>query len=369
MNLALQAEVDGRFAVVPFVPTDAPNALPPQYQTVFDRVLARERIAANLLAQHPDERCQCEFPVVHTLGNRLASNDAAERIVGTTNLAIIFSEDTHLPPHSLDVAKRFKWILAGSTWNRDVLRRHNVRNAETFLQAVDHSMFFPSDQPKAPGGPFLVFSGGKLEYRKGQDILVAAFRKFHQRHPESILFTAWHNHWPKSMIGIDRKGYVSGVPAVNSDGLLEITPWLESNGVPRGASHNLGAVPNHLMPKVYVQVDAAVFPNRCEGGTNLMAMECMASGLPTILSANTGHLDLIDERHCYPLTHQQRADVVAPFAATDGWGESDVDEVLDLLERVYRDRTEAARRGAAAAQFMRDWTWRRRFEQLVGYLD
>lgn len=123
------------------------------------------------------------------------------------------------------------------------------------------------------------------------------------------------------------------------------------------------------MPKVQAQADVAVFPNRCEGGTNLMAMECLASGLPTILSANTGHLDLIDERHCYPLTSQDRVDVVAPFGGTEGWGESNVDEVLDLLDRVYHERTEAEKRGAAAAQFMRDWTWGRRYEQLLAYLE
>ena len=33
--------------------------------------------------------------------------------------------------------------------------------------------------------------------------------------------------------------------------------------------------------------DAGLFPNRCEGGTNLVAMEAMASGLPVILSGTS----------------------------------------------------------------------------------
>ena len=41
------------------------------------------------------------------------------------------------------------------------------------------------------------------------------------------------------------------------------------------------------------QADLAVFPNRCEGGTNLVAMEAIACGVPTVLSANSGHLDLL----------------------------------------------------------------------------
>ena len=46
-------------------------------------------------------------------------------------------------------------------------------------------------------GRFVVFSGGKLELRKGQDIVVAAFRAFVERHPDAVLVNAWHNAWPK----------------------------------------------------------------------------------------------------------------------------------------------------------------------------
>ena len=58
------------------------------------------------------------------------------------------------------------------------------------------------------------------------------------------------------------------------------------------------------MPEVLREVDVAVFPNRCEGGTNLVAMEALASGLTCILSKNTGHLDLIRADNCLPLATQ-----------------------------------------------------------------
>ena len=48
------------------------------------------------------------------------------------------------------------------------------------------------------------------------------------------------------------------------------------------------------MPKYLISSDTALFPNRCESGTNLVAMEAMAAGIPVILSNNSGHLDLID---------------------------------------------------------------------------
>ena len=57
------------------------------------------------------------------------------------------------------------------------------------------------------------------------------------------------------------------------------------------------------------RADVALFPNRCEGGNNLVAMESIASGVPVILSANTGHLDIIAEIGSdvlFPLVRQGR---------------------------------------------------------------
>jgi glycosyltransferase involved in cell wall biosynthesis len=106
------------------------------------------------------------------------------------------------------------------------------------------------------------------------------------------------------------------------------------------------------------EMDVALFPNRAEGGTNLVAMECMACGVPTILSANTGHLDLIEDGNCYPLTQQAPvAGQGAGVGPVPGWGESDVEEILDALERAYRDRSDARRRGRKGAEKLQDLTW------------
>ena len=56
---------------------------------------------------------------------------------------------------------------------------------------------------------------------------------------------------------------------------------------------SLPCVVNRQLPHLIKQADVAVFASRCEGGTNLMAMETLACGVPTLISANTGHLDLL----------------------------------------------------------------------------
>jgi hypothetical protein len=50
----------------------------------------------------------------------------------------------------------------------------------------------------------VVFSGGKLEHRKGQDLVIRAFVRFVQRHPDAVLVTAWGS-----------LGYATGVTSSN----------------------------------------------------------------------------------------------------------------------------------------------------------
>ena len=155
---------------------------------------------------------------------------------------------------------------------------------------------------------------------------------------------------------------MSNVPSCDDDGKCDIVRWIAENGVPEENIHDYGMVSNHLMPKVFAQADVAVFPNRCEGGTNLVAMEAMASGVPCILSANTGHLDLIEDDNCYPITNQAEISGL-PYAKD--WGESSVDEIVELLNRAYADRHEARLRGEQAAKFMQDWSWEKRTKYLL----
>ena len=105
-------------------------------------------------------------------------------------------------------------------------------------------------------------------------------------------------------------------------------------------------IPNLLMPRVLCDMDCAVFPSRAEAGTSLPAKEAMACGVPVILAANTGLKDIIDTGNCIALAEQK------PIydCGMDQWGESDVGEMVQALERLYADssyRHKIGREGAA----------------------
>jgi glycosyltransferase involved in cell wall biosynthesis len=186
-----------------------------------------------------------------------------------------------------------------------VLAANGVRQAETAWQGVDVSFYSPDPKlkyglnhpalakPKASkvskagkagskaassaDGRFVVFSGGKLEIRKGQDLVVAAFARFARTHPDATLATAWFNPWPDTFRTIGGLGYVQGVPRITDHpmgGQFQMhAEWLARNGVPEANSYCLNASSPRAIRAILRRADAALFTNRAEGGTNLVAME------------------------------------------------------------------------------------------------
>ncbi|MBI2406737.1 MAG: tetratricopeptide repeat protein [Gemmatimonadetes bacterium] len=302
------------------------------------------------------------------LGNHALGDPTAEAPRGAPHVGTIFFEDTAWDAAALARVNAYDSIIAGSTWNAEYLKALGVRQVSLLLQGVDPALFHPGPPSGTLGDRFLVFSGGKLEYRKGQDIVVEAFRRFRARHDDAVLVTAWHNHWPATMAGLDAMGYVHGLPDVVA-GQLQVVPWLARHGIPPESVLDLGLQTHAVIASVLRDVDVAVFPNRCEGGTNLVAMEAMACGAPVVLAANTGHLNLIGVDTCYALG-QQAPIVRAPalYGGTLCWGESDPDELVERMEAAYDDRVGARRRGAAGAALMHELPWPRQADRLVTQL-
>jgi glycosyltransferase involved in cell wall biosynthesis len=202
--------------------------------------------------------------LLHSLGN-----ECDGYLTRPSRIGVIFFEQP-LSPQAIERAKSYDILIAGSTWNEELLCSYGLTNVRTFIQGIDRSLFHPAPKRNLYPGRFLIFTGGKAEPRKGQDIVVKAFRIFARKHPEAMLVTAWNSPWPQLRNGMD----------------LDLSEFADR-------VIDVGAVPNGQMATVYRECDVGLFPNRAEGGTNLVAMECIACGLPVILSLNTGHLDLV----------------------------------------------------------------------------
>jgi tetratricopeptide (TPR) repeat protein/glycosyltransferase involved in cell wall biosynthesis len=366
LNLALQLLQAG-VVPVPLLPTDLGDLNPIARSQLAPTCSAAQQLQ-QLLQQHPDQILNADLWVLKALGNHLAMGEECRRIMGKRNIGVIFSEDTDFTPAEISQAQQFDQIIAGSHWNAEILRSYGLTNVTTVQQGIDPTLFHPAPASGLLSDRFVIFSGGKLEYRKGQDIAIAAFRIFQQHHPEALLVTAWHNHWIHTMVGLDQAGHVKGMPRVNARRELQISEWLGENGIAANAVLDVGLIPHETSAAILREADVALFTNRAEGGTNLVAMESLACGIPTILSANTGHLDLIEADHCYPLRSQGKVAGNAQYRGTTGWGESSVEEVVAGLEAIYADRQTARQRGAAAAQWRQNWTWEQQTQRFLTVL-
>ena len=309
-----------------------------------------------------------DYPVLHALRNDFLPSLDEQAARGDKNIGVIFFESTEISEEGLARARDYDLIVTGSSWNKEILESRGLANICNVFQGIDDTVFHPRSKIETYPGRFVVYSGGKLEYRKAQDVVIAAFKEFHANHPEALLTFAWANQWTGIMPTISNSRFTDGQPEVVDEDML-IDPWLIKNGLPEDSFVNLGMVPNKDLPDHLASADMAVFPNRCEPGTNLVAMEAMAMGLPTILAGNTGQLDLIDGENCYPLREQTPVEPYPPYNEVDGWREPSLKETIERMEEIYADRAESQRRGALAANFLSDFSWANQIDRLLSQID
>jgi glycosyltransferase involved in cell wall biosynthesis len=359
LNLALHWAGDPTIEPVCSAPIDTGQiAIDPLRERAILPFLIRSLQFQAQISSHANGGATANAPLLLGLGNSFHATPAVHNVMleGQPTIGVVFFEEA-LDPEAIKHGKRLSLIITGSTWNERVLRAHGFENVRTVLQGIDPTHFHTGPRLGVMRDRFLIFSGGKAEMRKGQDIVMAAFKIFAKRHPEATLVTAWHSPWPHLARSLDQTGIAAPV-AFDKDGKLDVAAWAAANGIAKDQIIDLGNVPNAAMPPVLREMDAAVFTNRSEGGTNLVAMECMACGIPVVLSRNTGHLDLIKDDNCFPLDDQRavenRWSKVGDVAC---WGESQVDEVVERLEQIFVDRAAARKRGLRAARMMQRLTW------------
>jgi glycosyltransferase involved in cell wall biosynthesis len=342
-----------------FILTSNPSVttLPPLAQVKVDPVF---QLAAKIHAhrkEHPTELLSFKHPVLHGSSSDFAGFEGQDKVWGEPNVACAAIEHLYCTSHGRKISKNYDMFIAISKWNADYLKSLDVGPVNLCYQGIDPTLFFPGPSSGSYRNRFVIFSGGKFEYRKGQDIVLAAFKRFHAKHPDALLVTCWQNLLKPDAAAFALAGHCDGVPEVGEAYGLQITPWLLKQGLSKDSFIDLPFTHNLLMPTVLRECDMAVFPNRCEGGTNLVAMEAMACGIPTYVSYNTGQKDLVDLIGCGAFKTQSAVKPSISMNTVEGWGETEIDEVVAAMEYTYTQRDQSRRESAKVASAMKDWTW------------
>jgi glycosyltransferase involved in cell wall biosynthesis len=282
-----------------------------------------------------------------------------------------FFEENLLSPAALETARRsYDFIATGSSWNTEVLKGYGLTAVETVIQGVDGRVFFPwpPPHPAEEGGSglsereflrdrFVIFSGGKFELRKGQDIVIQAVKVMQQRHPDVVLVNSWFNPWPDSINTMRASPYLR-LPALSGNYGEVMTRILAENGLDVSRVVTLAPRPNALMARIYHNTDVGLFPNRCEGGTNLVLMEYMACGKPVVAVDATGHRDVVKESHALviKITGEKTLNDTKGTAVAR-WPEPSLEDTIEKLEWAYQHRAEMRALGVKAGEAMKRCTW------------
>lgn len=198
--------------------------------------------------------------------------------------------ESELGPLAKENAGWYDLIFCGSTWCKERLAERGIHNVEVLIQGVDRSIFHDGPKAKSVTGP-RIFTGGKFEHRKGQDLVIRAFRTLLQAEPFAHLVCAWHNPWPGLIFTLMTQ---ITMPESVSNQAEMFERILELNGIPRQNFTVLPQLTHAQLAEAMRSTDFGVFPNRCEGGTNLVMMEYAACGRNVLANAKTGHADVQD---------------------------------------------------------------------------
>ena len=301
-----------------------------------------------------------DMPVIKGYGNGFMDPGG---VTGTPNIGRCIFEDTRLEKVADNLAN-CDVLLCASRWNAELLKARTRKRVEIIYEGVDHTLFRPGPRPGLlERNKFYIFSGGKVEYRKGHDLIVLAFKEFARRHDDAVLVTAWHSPWPQLSVGF--KGKLNAPLELAADGAIHVKKWIASNGINPDKVIEIKQIHNSLMPGVLCDMDCAIFASRAEACTNLPAKEAMACGIPVIVAANTGMRDLIDGGNCIPLKKQK---AIHDFTecGTEQWGESDVEEIVQALEKLYADSSYRHKMGHDGAAWIlaKGRTWSNHARQL-----
>jgi glycosyltransferase involved in cell wall biosynthesis len=247
------------------------------------------------------------------------------------NICYCFIEDNDIAEKHLEQSRKYDCVCVGSNWAKEQLWSRGLNIPMRVVhQGVDHNIFRYEKVERKPTllPKFRVLSAGKFEYRKGQDVVIAAMKKFMDKHEDVELVCVWANLWPQSFNTMERSPYINS--CFGAEWATTVFGTLVKNDIDVSRVEIIPMLYSaEVMAKVYRSCHVSLFPNRCEAGTNLPLMESLACGVPAIATCATGQADVLNPWNSLWITYDPEP---------NGWVEPSVYSCLHKLEEFYNAR-------------------------------
>lgn len=172
-----------------------------------------------------------------------------------------------------------------------------------------------------------------------------------------MLLTNWYNQWGESFKTMSASPFIKFNNTISTNYENTINKILFDNGIDITRVINIPPTPNTSMARIYKNTDIGLFPNRCEGGTNLVLMEYMACGKPTIASFNSGHKDILTSENSIKIEKMRQIKVYKEKKNIAIWDEPNLDEIISHLEWAYHNRENLKVIGEQAGIDLGKMTW------------
>jgi len=259
-----------------------------------------------------------------------------------------------LPRHWRQLVERMDGVVCPSAFGLSALV-DCVRQACSAVipYGVDSQVFRPSPRREALrqltglDGRFVVGFVGRNHQRKQMPVLAQAFAEHAARHPDAALY----------------------LHCLAADGGTDVQALLDRYGVDEQTYmtqgvHACGGVSDRQLRDIYNLFDVLVCPSMSEG-FGLPVLEAMACGVP-VIATDCGPLrELMGDRG--ELIRVKHWLTVGPHNVDMAL--ADVDHLVELLEKLYRDPDLRAEYGRRGRQFAETMTWDRCAEQWAALLE
>jgi glycosyltransferase involved in cell wall biosynthesis len=143
---------------------------------------------------------------------------------------------------------------------------------------------------------------------------------------------------------------------------------LVNNNIDIKRVFTLPITPNDKLRELYSKTDIGLFPNRCEGGTNLVLMEYMACGKPVIASYNSGHKDILTENNSILLKEMKKYELFSDEQLVADWEEPLLEEIINAIEFAYHNKNKLQDTGKTAGEDLKKLTWEKTADSLLSQI-